>query len=218
MLCAGSRVPGGTAPATTPTWTVSTSGGSTRASATASTGTTGRYTWQISGKHAKEIVSSSRRFHSRTWYGAMERYQQIVVWLEGTWQLSRKIFTFRKSFQEYTSTVLLEGTFAYLVQLEDTYKGGYHRKVPVWFGKNIEPLEGKYRPKNINLYRIQSNFPSSLFRRLLPQKAGKRITAHLSAAWWTIVVGCREYYASVHYRVGWFWTFFLEFYAFACCL
>ena len=61
---------------------------------------------------------------------------------------------------------------------------------------------------NIYLYRIQSNFPSSLFRGLLPQKAGKRITAHLSAAWWTIVVGCREYYASVHYRMGWFWTFF----------
>ena len=39
-------------------------------------------------------------------------------------------------------------------------------------------------------------------RDFCPQKAGTRITAPLAAAWWTIVVGWREYYASV-YTVGW---------------
>ena len=38
----------------------------------------------------------------------------------------------------------------------------------------------------IYIYRIKSNLPSSLFQGLLPQKAGTRITAQLSAAWGTI--------------------------------
>ena len=56
-----------------------------------------------------------------------------------------------------------------------------------------------------------------MFRGLLPQKAGTRITAHLSAAWGTIFGGQRVFCKV--YTVGW-----VDFglnkkkFAFACCL
>ena len=50
-------------------------------------------------------------------------------------------------------------------------------------------------------YRIKGNLPSSLFPGLLPQKAEKRNTAHLSAAWGT---NCwvQRFLCKV-YTVGW---------------